>query len=271
MLAEDRGVDLSKIVGSGLSGMVMERDVLEYIQNSLYRSAQGLKVKEVVPMSPTRKAIAENMVSSLQSMAQVTLTVDVLAAQPEKRLQGMVGQTEPRVTYTDLLVKIVADVLEHHSLLNSTLEEDQIKVLEEINIGVAVAADTGLVVPVIRDVNRKNLREISDAIRELAEKARQGRLTLDEITGGTFTITNLGAYGVGAFTPIINPPQVAILGVGRVIPKPAVENGNLAIKPMMTLSLTFDHRVIDGHTAALFLRDLQARIESPQDSNRDIK
>ncbi len=266
MLAESKGVDLSKVVGSGLSEMVMERDVLDYIQNSLYKSAQGLKVKEVVPMSPTRKAIAENMVSSLQSMAQVTLTVDVVAVQLEKRLQGVGGQGESKATYTDLLVNIVAGALEQHPLLNSTLEDDQIKVLDEVNIGVAVAADTGLVVPVVRDANRKSLLEISDAIRELAEKARQGKLTLEEITGGTFTITNLGAYGVGAFTPIINPPQVAILGVGRAAMKPIVEDGNLAIRLIMPLSLTFDHRVIDGHTAALFLRDMQTRIESPQTS-----
>jgi pyruvate dehydrogenase E2 component (dihydrolipoamide acetyltransferase) len=264
MLAESKGVDLSKVVGSGPSEMVMERDVLDYVQNSFLKSAQGLKVKEVVPMSPTRKAIAENMVSSLQSMAQVTLTVDVIATQLEKTLQGVDGRGESKVTYTDLFVNIVAGGLEQHPLLNSTLEDDQIKVLDEINIGVAVATDTGLVVPVVRDANRKNLREISDAIRDLAEKARQGKLKLEEITGGTFTITNLGAFGVGAFTPIINPPQVAILGVGRAAMKPVVENGNLAIKLMIPLSLTFDHRVIDGHTAALFLRDLQTRIESPQ-------
>jgi pyruvate dehydrogenase E2 component (dihydrolipoyllysine-residue acetyltransferase) len=261
MLADEKGIDLSKVVGSGPGNIVMERDVLDHIQNSLYRTAQGLKVKAVIPMSATRKAIAENMVSSLQSMAQVTLMVDVLAGQLEKRISNAEGK---KVTYTDLLVLMVAEVLGQHPLLNSTLEDDQIKVIEEINIGVAVAADTGLVVPVIRGANKRSLAEVSDAIRELAEKAREGRLTLDEITGGTFTITNLGSYGVGAFTPIINPPQVAILGIGKVALKPVVEDGNVAVRPMMTLSLTLDHRAIDGHTAALFLRDLQTRIENPQ-------
>ncbi|MDA4123503.1 MAG: 2-oxo acid dehydrogenase subunit E2 [Thaumarchaeota archaeon] len=264
MLAEQKGIDVAVINGTGPGEMVMETDVLEYIKSTLYRTSQGLKVKELIPMSATRRAIAENMTSSLQSMAQVTLTADVLARELEKRVQKGVGDTEHRITYTDVLVKVVAGVLERHPLLNSTLEGDQIKVVEEVNIGVGVAVDTGLVVPVIKDANKKTTEEISVTLRQLAEKARKGGLSMEDITGGTFTITNLGNYGIGAFTPIINPPQSAILGVGRILLKPAVVEGKLAVEPMMTLSLTFDHRIMDGHVAALFLKDLQERIESPQ-------
>lgn len=263
MLAEQKGVDLSKVVGTGVNEMIMESDVLGYIDRSLHATSQGLKVKEAIPMSATRKAIAENMVSSLQSMAQVTLTVEAVASGLEKRLQEAGQAAEPRPTYTDILVKIVARALERHPVVNSTLEDDQVKVVEEVNVGVAVAAETGLVVPVVRGANRKSINEISRAIKELAEKARRGALTLEDITGGTFTITNLGAYGVDSFTPIINPPQSAILGVGRISPKPTVdEGGTLVVKPMVVLSLTFDHRVMDGHTAALFLKDLKERVES---------
>jgi pyruvate dehydrogenase E2 component (dihydrolipoamide acetyltransferase) len=260
-LVEEKGIDLSKVAGSGPEGMILESDILMYIETSLYRTSHGLKVKQIIPFTAIRRAIAENMTASLQGTAQVTLIVEVDTSRLQKVLAGT-QSSDNHLTYTDLLVQIVSKTLENHPMLNSTIEEEQIKVIEEINIGVGVAAESGLVVPVIRNANKKDLNEISINLKGLGEKARQQKLALEDVSGGTFTITNLGMYGVGAFTPIINPPQTSILGVGEVTLKPVVDSGKIEVRPMMTLSLTFDHRVMDGHIAASFLRDLKKAIES---------
>ncbi|MDH5532753.1 MAG: 2-oxo acid dehydrogenase subunit E2, partial [Candidatus Bathyarchaeota archaeon] len=150
-----------------------------------------------------------------------------------------------------------AKALTEHPIMNSTLEKDQIKIFEDVNIGVAVATEKGLVVPVIRNADKKELKKISSTLKELVEKARDGRLTREEMSGGTFTITNLGMFGVDMFTPIINPPETAILGVGRVVEKPVVVNKKIVTKPMMHMSLSFDHRVVDGVPAAHFLEKVK--------------
>jgi len=260
-LVEEKGIDLSKVAGSGPEGMILESDILAYIETSLYRTSDGLKVKQVIPFSAIRRAIAENMTASLQGTAQVTLMAEADASHFQKILAEM-ESSDNRLTYTDLLVQTVSKTLENHPMLNSTIEEEQIKIIEEINIGVGVAAESGLVVPVIRNANKKDLNEISINLKGLSEKARQQKLALEDVSGGTFTITNLGMYGVTAFTPIINPPQTSILGVGEVALKPVVDSGKIEVRPMMMLSLTFDHRAMDGHIAANFLRDLKKGIES---------
>ncbi len=253
-LVEEKQIDVSRIVGTGPEGMILESDVAAYIETNLKRTATGLKVKQVIPYSAIRRAIAENMTSSLQVTAQVTLTSEVDASSLQKVLSQ--SSNENRLTYTDLLVQLVSKTLENHPLLNATVEDEQIKIIEEINVGVGVAAESGLVVPVIRNSNKKSLNEISTSLKELGEKAREQRLALQDVSGGTFTISNLGMFGVSAFTPIINPPQTAILGVGEIALKPQVTSGGaIEAKPMMMLSLTFDHRAMDGHVAANFLRD----------------
>jgi pyruvate dehydrogenase E2 component (dihydrolipoamide acetyltransferase) len=200
-------------------------------------------------------------------MAQVTLTTEVDAFELHKLHLGWPrsgdGQSDSRPTYTDIFVKVVADLLGAHPLLNSTLEEDLIKVIEEINIGVAVAAETGLIVPVVKDADKKKVSEISAALRALVDKSKTGGLGMDDVMGGTFTITNLGRYDVDAFTPIINPPQAAILGVGRIVERPTVRDGKVVVGPTLVLSLTFDHRVMDGHVAATFLKALKQALENP--------
>ena len=163
-----------------------------------------------------------------------------------------------------MVTKATAKALVEHPIINSTLDGAQIKVFHDINLGVAVATEKGLIVPVIPNTDRKTLVEIASRLKELADKARQGKLTKDELTGGTFTITNLGMYGVDTFTPIINPPETAILGVGRLTEKPVVENKNIVIKPTMNLSLSFDHRVVDGAPAAQFLRKIRQFLENPE-------
>jgi len=167
-----------------------------------------------------------------------------------------------QVSYTAMLVKAVAKALAKHPIINSTLEKEQIRVFADINIGVAVATESGLIVPVIRNADRKSLEEIASMLKELAEKAKQSKLAKEELTGGTFTITNLGMFGVDVFTPIINPPETAILGVGRVVEKPVVVEGQIVVRPVMQLSLTFDHRVVDGAPAAQFLQEVKQNLES---------
>ena len=168
-------------------------------------------------------------------------------------------------TYTDLLVYLVARVLPRHPLLNSSLvgegDARELALWAEVNVGVAVALERGLVVPVIKGADKKPLQTISAELADLAERARGGRLGLEQMQGGTFTITNLGQVEVESFTPVLNPPQAAILGVGRIVKKPAVVDDVIVARQLVALSLTFDHRVVDGFPAGAFLRDVKRAIE----------
>lgn len=259
-LAKEKGVDLTRIKGTGPGGLITESDVLREIERMEKYTEAGVRVKEALPLTPMRETIMRRMVESLRTMAQVTLmreaVVDALVAVREELLPEIESKAGVRVTYTDILVKVVAELIKKHPLLNSVLEGGKIKVLDEVNIGVAVAVDHGLIVPVVKGADGKDLASIAKEVRELASKAREGTLTPDEVSGGTFTITNLGMFGVDAFTPIINPPQSAILGVGRIQRRPVAVGDEMKVADTMWLSLTFDHRVMDGHTAARFLEEL---------------
>jgi pyruvate dehydrogenase E2 component (dihydrolipoamide acetyltransferase) len=207
-----------------------------------------------IPMRGMRKTIAARMHQSLRDTAQLTISTeaDVTAAVDFRTRQGR----DFDFTYTDLLIHAVARALLRHPRMNSRLSEDAIVMLPDVNIGMAVALDEGLIVPVIRAADRRSLREIAAATKELGEKARTGGLKLEEVSGGTFTVTNLGTWGVDAFTPILNLGETGILGVGRIVEKPAVFRGEISRRSMLTLSLTFDHRVIDGAPAASFLQSV---------------
>jgi pyruvate/2-oxoglutarate dehydrogenase complex dihydrolipoamide acyltransferase (E2) component len=167
------------------------------------------------------------------------------------------------ISYTDLIVKAVAAALWDHPLLNSTLVGEQIVLQDQINVGVAVALDQGLIVPVVREADKKSVLEIHRALRDLVERARADQLMVDEVTGGTFTMTNLGMYRVDAFTPIVNPPEVAILGVGQINEHLALVDGQVRVQSRMALSLTIDHRVVDGAPGAAFLQTLVEFLEHP--------
>jgi pyruvate dehydrogenase E2 component (dihydrolipoamide acetyltransferase) len=160
-------------------------------------------------------------------------------------------------------VKASARALGQHPRLNARLDENEIRLLPDIHIGLAVALDDGLVVPVIRNADQKSVAALSRERARLADRARAGQLTADEMSGGTFTVTNLGMYDIDGFTPIVNPPEVAILGVGRIVEKIVVYQGKIAQRAMMTLSLSFDHRLVDGAPAAAFLQNLKQRLENP--------
>ncbi|HUI26855.1 MAG TPA: dihydrolipoamide acetyltransferase family protein, partial [Candidatus Kryptonia bacterium] len=204
------------------------------------------------PLRGMRKSIADRMFKSLQSTAQLTITTEADVT-PATELRTRL-KNDFDLTYTDMIVHAAARALLRHPRVAARLEGAEIVAPAQIDVGIAVALSEGLIVPVIRDAARKQLREIAIESKALGEKARTGHLKLEDVTGGVFTVTNLGTYGVDAFTPILNPGETGILGVGRIVEKPAIYRGEIARRAMMTLSLTFDHRVVDGAPAAEFLQ-----------------
>jgi pyruvate dehydrogenase E2 component (dihydrolipoamide acetyltransferase) len=251
-LAREHGVDLAKVVGTGPEGRIVEDDVKRFMEGT----GVAPRVREVIPLTGIRKTTAERVSLSARTAPHSTITMEV------NMTEAMKLREETQASYTDMLVKATAQALKEHSIMNSTLEGEQIKVFEDINVGVAVATEKGLVVPVIHNADRMSLSDIAPALRLLVEKAREGKLTKEDLTGGTFTITNLGMYGVDVFIPIINPPETAIMGVGRVTEKLLVVNGQVVTKPVMQLSLSFDHRIVDGAPAAQFLQRVKQILES---------
>jgi pyruvate dehydrogenase E2 component (dihydrolipoamide acetyltransferase) len=268
-LANENNVDISTIVGSGPRGRIVKADVERAIEQAQV-SQQPLVTDENIlyePVSIMRKIIAERLLHSYLTAAHVSITMDVDMSTVVKLRQELLPEIEKqvgvRLSYTDIIVKVVARALRNHLIVNSTLKDDQIQIFNDINIAVAVALEQGLIVPVIREADKKSLTEISSSLRQLVKKARTSNLSPDDVMGGTFTITNLGMFEVDTFAPIINPPQAAILGIGRIAEKPVVINNQIEIKPIMTITLQFDHRILDGAQAAQFLRDVKRMFENP--------
>lgn len=258
--ARELGIDIA-LVSPAAPGKRITTDDVE--AHAAARTAPAT-AERVVPFEGIRRVVAERLSESLQTMAQVTISREVqingLVARRQELAPGFEAATGIRLTYTDLFVEAVARLLPEHALLNAALTDEGIVVAEVVHMGVAVALEDGLIVPVIRDAGTRPLGEIARERARLAEKAQAGSLTLEEVEGGTFTISNLGAFGADAFTPIVNPPQCAILGVGRIVDKPAVVDSQVTICPTMWLSLTFDHRIVDGAPAARFLQALAERL-----------
>ena len=259
-MAEEEGLDLAQIQGTGPNGRITEEDVLRVLEGEEKSAAPPPKS---IPFIGMRQAIAEQMVHSLQTMAQLTLTTKVDVTELKSTREALRARWERKVSYTDLLVKAVAVALGDHPLLGAKLEGEEIVMPAEINVGVAVALEEGLIVPVVRHADRMTVPEIGAKIKDLAQRARQNALNVDEVTGAVFTVTNLGTYGVDGFTPIINPPEVAILGVGRITEELALINGQVVPRSKMTLSLTIDHRIVDGAPGAAFLQTLAQLLEHP--------
>jgi len=251
-LAKEHGIELSLVKGSGPEGRIVEEDVRRFIQEP--RDILP-KIKEIVPLSGFRKTTAERVSSSFRTAPHSTLMMEIDVS------KAVELHNKTHVSYTAIIVNAVAKALAEYSIINSTLDGENIKIFEDVNVGVAVATKYGLVVPVIREADEKSLKEIDKEITELTEKAREGKLTKDELTGGTFTVTNLGMYGVDFFTPIINPPEAAILAIGKLTKKPIVVNEKIEIKPVIMLSLSYDHRIVDGAPAAEFLLKIKEKIE----------
>ncbi len=221
----------------------------------------------VMPISTTRRIIADRMAASAHTAAPVTLTTEADATELVRlRRQLKDDGSQPVPSYNDLLAKLVAQALLEHPMVNARFDGDTIVQAATANIGIAVDSERGLLVPVLRDVQTKSLRRIASELAALIEKARIGRISADDLQDGTFTITNLGMYEIDAFTPIINLPECAVLGVGRIVPKQIVVNAEaerLAIRHLMFLSLTFDHRLVDGAPAARFLQRVKQFVEKP--------
>ncbi|MCW6091162.1 dihydrolipoamide acetyltransferase family protein [Clostridium sporogenes] len=257
-MAKDLGVNLEELKKDG---RIMKEDILEFSQKSTFAVGEEASERRV-KMSTMRKVIASRMSESSKISPTVTYDIEVDMTNL-KRLKDQI-KNEWKVTYTDLLVKIVSKVLIQYPLVNCSIEGDEMIFRNYVNIGVAVALEEGLVVPVVKYANQKGLKDISIEVKELAQKAKNNGLTEENSTGGTFTITNLGMFGIKSFSPIINQPEVAILGVNMITNTPVVENGEIVIKPLMNLSLTADHRAVDGAVAAQFLKEVKKYMEKPE-------
>lgn len=263
-VAADMGVQAGVVSGTGIGGKVTSEDVRKAAAAAL---APALAIGQTIPFAGIRKAVAQNVTASYQQAPHVTLNAEVDMTECVAFRNSIVKSIEERygirVSYTDIIVKAAARAIEDKPLANATLQGDQIVIHDQINIGVATAIEGGLVVPVVRNVTSKSIPQISKEIKELVARARAGQAGGDDFGGGTFTVTNLGAYGIDSFTPIITPGQSMILGVCRIAEKPAVVNGEIKIRSMMNLSLSFDHRIVDGAPAAEYLARLREILESP--------
>ncbi len=266
-------IDIAAIVGTGPGGRIVREDIEKAMGAKKTAEVtpdvyQGRRVKSVIPLKGMREAIAEHMHRSLSISAQLTLMGEIDMTKMVKLRESLVSQAETlgtRITYTDLFVFAIAKLLKDNPLINSSLIDNEIKLWENVNIGVAVALEEGLIVPVVKDADKKSLVEISQTIKALGQKARERQLMPDEVEGGTFTITNLGALGGGYRfeTPIINQPESAILRTGGITDRAVVRDGKIVIRPIMTYCLTYDHRVIDGAVAAKFIDSVVQLLENP--------
>ena len=260
-VARELGVDWRRLSGSGLTGRIRERDVRAAAKSGATATPDHL------PMTGLRKAVAAHVVAAMRTVAPVTLTTDADATRLVALREKLKQTSSPVPAFHDLLAKLVGQALTEHPHLNATLKENQILLHRMVNIGIAVDTDAGLVAPVVRHITELSLTEITQQSTRLIADARAGRVSLDALQDGTFTITNLGMYDIDAFTPIINLPQCAILGVGRIEPRVVVideETATTGIRKRMALSLTFDHRLVDGGPAARFLQRVKRLIEVPE-------
>ncbi len=223
-------------------------------------SPRGLAIKETLPLGRVRKVMAQTMRDSVQraALSQITREMDVTAVQIARRASA------DSASFNVFLLAAVARALPQHPLLNAELVDDKVLVYEPVNLGMAVAVPDGLIVAVIREAQRKTLAELAAAAQDIAARARSGKLAYADIEGGTFTVSNLGMFGVDGGFPLPRPPEGAILLVGRAQPKPAVNNGAIVIRDLAWFSLTFDHRFIDGAAAAAFLQEVQERLSAPE-------
>ncbi len=273
-LAEEHMVDISRVVGTGPEGRIVREDIEKAIASkpapTPEKSYDGRKVKETIPLKGVRKSIADHMQRSLAISAQLTAIGEIdMSALIDRRKQLSEGGV--RISFTDIIVFALSRVLKEFPRVNSSLIDNEIKVWDSINIGVAVALNDGLIVPVVKDADKKSLLEIGAAVASFAAKARDGKLTPEDVTGGTFTLTNLGAAGAGwrFETAIINQPESAILGTGGITDRAVVRDGQIVVRPIMTYSFTYDHRLIDGAVAVRFMAKVIDSLENPSSLSVD--
>ncbi len=277
-IAKEHNVDISRIAGSGIGGRVTKQDILGYIDRDggedlapaapaavgAPASAPGARV-EIKPLSVMRKKIAEHMVLSRRTSAHVHSVFHVNFSTVERIRQQKKGEYErlgAKLTYMAFITKAVVDALRRHAIVNASLDGENVLYKKDINIGIAVALESGLIVPVIKNADEKNMLGLSRAIADVADRARAKQLKPEEVHGGTFTITNPGQFGAQFGMPIINQPQVAILGVGAIEKRPVVIDDAIGIRTMAYLTLGYDHRLVDGAVADQFMSDVKEQIET---------
>jgi len=283
-MAKEAGVDLKLVTGSGPGGRVVKKDV-ERAPNQAAPAAAAAPAAplspvsrvplpertgtayEDVPLTQIRKTIAKRLVTSLGPIPHFFLTTEVdmeRAAEAREALNKQLGdQGEGKVSFNDLIIKATALALAKHRACNAWFQDDHIRYWNEVHIGMAVAVEDGLITPVIRHADRKSLTEIGREARELADKARNRRLQPNEYTGATFSISNLGMFDIDQFTAVINPPEAGIIAIGSIVQKAVVVDGHLAPGRRVRITMSCDHRVIDGATGAAFLRTLKQMLENP--------
>jgi pyruvate dehydrogenase E2 component (dihydrolipoamide acetyltransferase) len=268
-MAEGAGLDWRGLSGSGPGGRITREDVARALEARMPAVASAgpaakstNEVREAIPLRSVRAVVAERMLRSATDTARVTLTAEADAT-ALVGLRHQLVQDGVNLTYNDLFLYILGRTLHEHPQLNTSLEGETIKLWRRIHIGLAVDTDRGLLVPVVRDVDGKGLRQLAQDAAALTERARSGQCTPDDLSGGTFTLTNLGMFGIDAFTPIINLPECAILGVGRIKRRPVMLEDRVVGRHMVWLSLTFDHRLVDGGPAARFLQRVVHYVERP--------
>lgn len=272
-MAREAGIDVSKIKGSGPGGRIVREDVQKAIEQSRTQpptvavktqEARSVPVVKTIRLAGKRKATAERLSYGFHTTVPVTITMETLMDAVLSERKELRNQTGEEISTTAYIVKAAAKALEDHEMINSSLDGEELRVYGDINIAVAINTPDGLVAPVLPQTNKKSVSEISRSIRDLTERSMQNRLVVSDLTGGTFTVTNLGAYGVELFAPVINPPQCAILGFGRTSERPAIIEGQVRAASMTTLSLVFDHRIVDGVPAAQFLQRVKELLEDPK-------
>lgn len=264
-LASDRGIDLNAVTGTGTSGRIVKRDVESFTPS---QGARRVVVSsgeyQDVPLTMMREAIAKRLSQSNVEAPHFFLTVEVAMENAIAFRESLNAFDEDNKTsFNDIIVKACAVALQRHPEVNATFMQDKIRMFGDVHIGVAVAIEEGLITPVIRDVDKKGIREISVDSKDLATRARARKLKPEEYSGSTFTVSNLGMFGVDEFTAIINPPEAAILAVGGIAEKPVVENGQIKIGKRMKMTLSSDHRVVDGALSAKFMQTLKKILENP--------
>ena len=259
-IAAIENLPLGDIQGSGARGKIVKADVTRMSAKRV--SQAGQRAGKIIPFAGMRKVIAERMSESMRTAAQATHRIKADMSEAEK-IKNTYKAADKKVSYNDIISYAVCRSLKDFPIMNSELTAEGILLKDFVNLGIAVAVDNGLIVPVIRDADLKSIEEIGCETRELAEKAKAGKLMPDEYSGGTFTISNLGMFGLDSFTAIINPPESGILAVGMIEQTPVVRDSEIVIRPILTLTLTYDHRVVDGAPAAQFLSKIKEYLEKP--------
>jgi pyruvate dehydrogenase E2 component (dihydrolipoamide acetyltransferase) len=277
-MAEAGGLDIENIQGTGTGGRITKEDVQEVLKQARTTKVEQVKepepasVKTVaetqqIPVTGIRKVIAERMYDSLQKSAQLTINMKVdvtkVITLQKETAELVQNRYDYKLTITDFIARAVVLSLQQHQQMNSAYIDDKIHVYKQVHIGMAVALERGLVVPVIREADKLTLIDLSKSIKTLATKARKSQLSHEEMQGSTFTLSNLGVYGVDHFTPVLNPPEAGILGVGAVYDTPVFVGENIERRSILPLSLTFDHRVLDGAPASAFLQTVKKFLEDP--------